>query len=154
MVEKMVSRAIFTGTDNDGFRHRYSFKKNEKFKKFLTEFIEELGFDTKKIKELFNSYDKDEIPITLKVKDINDHINHFQNKKYDIDIFWGNKKIILIIRTKKRIPMIEFLKKDYMEWIEPPKPIENKNTHTKKIHIQKPKYNKAKIKLSEKMKKW
>ena len=44
-----------TGTDNDGFRHRYSFKKTEEFKKAFLKFMADLKFDPKIISRTFFS---------------------------------------------------------------------------------------------------
>jgi len=106
------------GTDNNGFRHRYSFRKTEAFKKSFVKFMENLDFNSKDIKGTFMGYDKDEKLINLKISEFEDCIRYYQNKKYDVDVFYGNKKIIMVVRTKKRIPMVEHLVKK-AGWIKP-----------------------------------
>jgi hypothetical protein len=99
------------GTDNDGFRHRYSCTKNESFKKIFIRLMAALDFEEEKIKNTFWSHDEDERPIELKISEFEDVCNHYQNKKYDVDIFYGKKKIIIVIRTKNRKDLVFSLRK-------------------------------------------
>ena len=115
----MKKKFILTGTDNDGFRHRYSFKKNEEFKKSFLKFMVELEFD-EKIKSSWNSGHEDKngnwIDVELKVSDFEDCIRHYQNKKFDVDVFYGKDKIIIVVRTKTRNSIIKYLRKN-VKWI-------------------------------------
>ena len=117
-----MKKFILTGTDNDGFRHRYSLKKLDEFKEVFINFMIELGFDEEKTKNSFKSgyYDEEDqyIEFELKVKDIEDICWNFQNKKYDVDVFFGRFKIILVIRAKERVSMVNHLEKK-ANWIKP-----------------------------------
>ena len=101
---------ILMGTDNNGFRHRYSVEKNEQFKKVFISFMGDLGFEEKEIMQTFlRGYEDgmDEIDRELKISDFEDCCRHYENKKYDVDVFYGNKKIILVVRTKSRRPLLD-----------------------------------------------
>jgi len=108
-----------TGTDNNGFRHRYSIMKNEDFKKAFVKFMVDLGFDGKNIMGRFEYQDEetDELIVT-KVKDIEDVCDNYDNHKYDVDVFYGKFKVIIIVRTKDRMPMVKHLKNE-AKWIKP-----------------------------------
>jgi len=114
----MVTKNTITliGTDNDGFRHRYSVKKNEAFKESFVKFMKDLDFDEKIIKGTFMTYDQYDNPIKLKISDFEDCIRHYQNKKYDVDVFYGKFKIIIVVRTKFRTSVIKYLEKK-AKWI-------------------------------------
>ncbi len=100
---------ILMGTGNNGYRHRYNIEKNENFKNIFINFMEDLGFDRKKIKQGFWIHEENEEEIELKISDFEDCCRHYENKKYDIDVFYGNKKIILVIRAKERREMLDNL---------------------------------------------
>ncbi len=118
-----------TGTSNDGYRHRYTIKKNEDFKKAFFKFMTDLEFDEDKIKRYFLSKDGNEIE--LKISDFEDVCSNYENKKYDVDVFYGRFKIIIIVRTKNRAPVVKHLEKK-AKWI---KPILIKKIKEKKIPI-------------------
>ncbi len=107
----MNDKFILTGTDNDGFRHRYSIKKNEAFKKAFLKFMIALDFDSKIIKHTFLGEDKNENPIILKISEFEDCIRHYQNSKFDVDVFYGNKEIVVLVRTKERDIVVKHLEK-------------------------------------------
>jgi len=122
------------GTDNDGYRHRYSVKKNENFKKIFIEFMAELGFDKSKITQEFWSSDELKGDFELKISDFEDYCRHYENKKYDVDIFYGNKKIIFVIRTKERRTILDNL--EYKsKWINPIKVKKIKEKNNGKVVI-------------------
>ena len=116
---KFPKKFILMGTDNDGYRHRYSVEKNEGFKKIFIKFMLDLGFVEKELKQGFWSSieDKNEehIHVELKISDFEDCCRHYENKKYDIDVFYGNKKIIFVIRCKERKIVVENLE-DKSKW--------------------------------------
>lgn len=98
-------KLILNGTDNNDKRHRYSFEKNERFKIIFPKFMERLGFEKENIEKRFTSgkeTDEEEIVINFKVSNIKDEYWHFQNKKYEVDVFFGIKKIITIIKRKRK----------------------------------------------------
>jgi len=114
-----------TGTDNNGQRHRYSFVKKESFKEVFLKFMQNLGFDSDNIKKQFlqTIYNDDgeeigEAPI--KTVEIIDICRNYQNKNYDIGVFYGFQRIIVVIRVKdkdKRFHMLDYLKES-LDWIE------------------------------------
>ena len=118
----MKKNLILNGTGNDGRRHRYSFEKNEKFKAGYLDLLRKLGLNEDEIKKIeerftrtFYEDDEDETTINLKVLDISDECWYYRNSKYEIDTFFGHKKIILLIRIKskeKRKKLIECIKKE------------------------------------------
>ncbi len=112
---------ILTGTGNDGFRHRYSVKKNEKFKVAFAEFMERLGFDKDKILDSFIVRGQDEddegIEYEIKIKDIFDICKHYKNDKFDVDVFYGKDRIIILIRSKTRKLFVEHFEKE-ADWID------------------------------------
>ena len=108
-----------TGTDNDGFRHRYSVRKNEAFRKAFLKFMEDLGFDSDGIdKQTFYFQDDPGNYHRLKVSELQDCIRHYQNSKYDVDVFFGKAKIIIVVRTKKRVPVVKHLE-NKAGWVKP-----------------------------------
>ena len=106
---KIPKEFVLIGTNNDGYRHRYSVKKNEQFKKIFIRFMNELRFDEKIVGGSFYSSNDDEEDTILKISDFNDVCENYKNKKYDVDVFYGSKKIILVIRCKIRKSMIDNL---------------------------------------------
>ena len=100
---------VLMGTDNNGYRHRYSVKKNEQFKNMFIKFMGGLGFDEERIGNAFYSNDMEDEGVILKISDFKDVYKNYKNKKYDVDVFYGSKKIILIIRCKVRKPMVDNL---------------------------------------------
>jgi len=100
---------VLTGTDNDGFRNRYSAIKNEQFKKIFVKFMSELDFDEKIIEKTFWSYDEESGDFELKISEFEDCCRYYKNDKYEVDVFYGNKKVIMVIRTKTRRPMLDNL---------------------------------------------
>ena len=126
-----------TGTDNNGTRHRYSFVKKESFKDIFLKFMEKLGFDPEKIKNQFfrslqddNGEEMGQIPV--KVSEICDVCWNYQNKNYDVDVFYGFQKIIIVIRAKskeQRFYMLDYLEES-SDWIEIP---EEKKAKVNKI---------------------
>ncbi len=109
---KTSKELILNGTDNNRYRHRYSFEKNEQFKTGFIKFMKDLEFnekELKKIKEKFiiqsfkeNEKGGEDIVINLKIIDIVDVCWYFQNKKYEVDVFFGEKKIIILIKVKSK----------------------------------------------------
>jgi len=114
----MRNKFTLTGTDNDGFRHRYSIRKDEYFKKAFLKFMEDLDFNSDEIKWNFYSEDDSGNYKEIKISEFEDCIRYFQNEKYDVDVFFGNKKVILVVRTKSRVPMVKHLE-DEAKWIKP-----------------------------------
>ena len=103
---------ILTGTSNDGFRHRYSFRKNESFKKAFFGFMGALDFSEEDFKSTFIGGDENDENVDLKISEFEDCVRNYKNKKYDVDVFYGAKKIIILVRTKRRESMVNYLEKE------------------------------------------
>jgi hypothetical protein len=108
MVKIKISKdLVLNGTDNNGFRHRYSFDKTKNFKKGFIDFMGELGFDSKKIEDKFiikkweyTGEGEIEKIFVRDVFDLEDMCWFFHNEKFEIDIFFGKDKVIILIRTR------------------------------------------------------
>jgi len=106
---KFPKEMILRGTDNDGIRHRYTFEKSPSFKPGILKFLKDLGLDPKdENKRYFYLEDSncdegcDSVTV-LEPADITDTCWRFKNKKYDLDIFWGKEKVILLVRTSQKM---------------------------------------------------
>ncbi|MDA3836099.1 MAG: hypothetical protein PF542_00595 [Nanoarchaeota archaeon] len=95
------------GTGNDGFRHRYSVLKDESFRNNFLNFMDTLKFDWKVVESNFSYNEEDGSWVDVKIIDIIDVCWHFQNEVYDVDVFFGSSKIILLVRTKERRTLID-----------------------------------------------
>lgn len=98
---KFPKEFILLGTDNNGLRHRYSVEKNEDFKNIFAKFMRDLGFDYKQIINRFH-YTEEEQEIVVKIKNLEDVCQYYFNSEYEVDVFYGSKKIIIVIRTNQR----------------------------------------------------
>ncbi|PIZ82762.1 hypothetical protein COX97_03135 [Candidatus Pacearchaeota archaeon CG_4_10_14_0_2_um_filter_05_32_18] len=105
-----VKRFILVGTENNGYRHRYGVVKNESFKQAFIGFMGDLGFDKKTIQNGF-IIQENERTIILMISDLIDVCKHYQNIKYDIDVFYGKDKIIILVRVIDRDKLIEEITK-------------------------------------------
>ena len=129
------NKFTLVGTGNDGFRHRYSIRKNESFKKVFVDFMVDLDFEKGKIEGSFADSEENGKIIKFKIKEVLDVCSNYQNKKYDVDVFYGRFKIIIVVRTKQRIPMVNHLD-NKSKWVKPLKikPIREK----KKVKVPLP----------------
>ena len=114
MKKSKNKKLIITGMGNDEFRHWYIFRKSSDIIDSLIDFFYNMGFD---------SYDVDCLCDceTGKKKKINwliDNLYRFNNNCFDIDLFIGNKKVIIVVRTKKRKMLISYLENNSI-FIEP-----------------------------------
>ncbi|MBI2043564.1 hypothetical protein HYT25_04200 [Candidatus Pacearchaeota archaeon] len=111
---------ILSGTGNDGFRHKYHINKDKGFREIFISFMTKLEFDQKEIQGIFNQgyeseiEDDEQIYAQWKIDadEIVDETLHFENEKYEVDVFFGSKKVFLVVRTKNRNEMIDLLRKD------------------------------------------
>lgn len=144
---------VLNGTDNDGARHRYSFDKNPEIKGGLKKLLVGLEFEEKKVGELIegifikrNEDENYQETITiLQSKEINDKIYYLKNKKYEIDLFFGKNKVILLIRTKKEREKLVSEIENRTSWIsgnEKKRRLEQKNPKGIIKKISKPKNKK------------
>lgn len=121
---KVIKYLKLIGTDNNGVRHRYSIEKNEEFKNAFVKFMTSLRFYEKDIRKTFNGNDDEGNPLELKIADFNDVCVYYYNILYEVDVFYGNRKIILVIRTgqeKKRDRREKMIKdlKENSKWRKP-----------------------------------
>jgi hypothetical protein len=75
----------------------------------------DLNFNSNEVWEDYLLRDDEKGDTEIKIKDINDRCFHYQNKSYDIDVFYGNKKIILLIRANQRSEFVKDLE-DKSNW--------------------------------------
>lgn len=115
-----MKKFILAGTGNDGFWHKYHIDKSKGFREAFIRFMTFLGFERKEIQSRFNQkYESDDddgeyiaTQWVVDADEISDEIWHFKNEKYDIDVFFGEDKIFVIVRTKNRENMIDTLRDD------------------------------------------
>lgn len=153
---KAAAKFELTGTSNNSYRHRYSCIKKEEFKKTFIAFMVALGFKEEKIKRSFigyiEDYDEDGIayekPFQIKISDLLDVCDNYQNETYDIDVFYGDKEIIILVRVKSREGLIKEIV-DKSTWKKFPK-ISYKN---KKLDVSK-KQKKIAVLVKRSLIKW
>jgi len=101
------------GTGNDGYRYRYEFEKDEKFKDGFLGFMGDLGFkNDRDLGYLFEDYGCEKgINGEVKVESINQKLENFRNKNFDVDVIFFEKEIEIIVRTKKTKELIKSVNK-------------------------------------------
>lgn len=102
MENQLIITSISKGTEIN----QYIFIKEQKFIEKIISFFEDLDFnkDEAPLTYLFKTenYEIDGTePKYIDINAVKDIRYNIKNDEYDIDIFIGNKKIILVIRTKK-----------------------------------------------------
>lgn len=102
-VKKMQEKFVLTAASNDGKRYEYAIAKNEKFKAIFIKFMTDLGFEAEEIKREFNYHNEYYKEVKVKIKGLIDICHRYKNKGFDIDIFYGIKKIILIVRVNEKL---------------------------------------------------
>ncbi len=121
---KIPQELVLNGTDNNGKRHRYSFDKTPQLKEGLIKLFISFGFDdkvSKSIGKIFTRtfYDDNEVEKVsyLTPEEIVDRVFYFKNEEYEIDLFFGKEKVILLIRVKEnREKLVEEIEKK-SRWI-------------------------------------
>ena len=103
---KINKNLTINGTSNNGVRHRYSFEKDSNFKKGFIEFMSSLKFDKETIERYF-IYEEDGengecVKKIITPMEVEDRCWFFENEKYEIDVFWGKTKVIMLIRTNQK----------------------------------------------------
>jgi len=121
MKEIIPKKLVLNGTDNNGKRHRYSFDKTPNLKGGLRKLLISLDFDKKIvegfIRGVFFKEIKEEEIIEQELENIIDIVYFLKNDKYELDIFFGKEKVILLARTTdKREKLIDALEKK-TKWI-------------------------------------
>lgn len=116
---------ILSGTDNDGIRHRYSFDKTPKLKEGLTKLFVGLSFEEKKVNEFIQRIfikrgedeNGEEIIKVFRPEEIKDLVFYIKNSNYEIDLFFGKNKVILLVRIKnERMRLVDEIEKK-SSWI-------------------------------------
>ncbi len=83
-------------------RSEYIFKKKKKILEILDNLLKELGFVEPPEHNLRDLICEKKGPRPkIKVKDLIDEVYSMSNKNYDIEIFIGFEKIVLVVRSKK-----------------------------------------------------
>ncbi|MEK6859357.1 MAG: hypothetical protein AABX54_00945 [Nanoarchaeota archaeon] len=101
-MEKLKVSSISKGPDTNV----YIFLKEQKFIESIISFFKELGFDEDETQMMYvfttENYNNERTePEFIDINKMKDNRINIKNKDYDIDIFVGERKIILVIRTKK-----------------------------------------------------
>jgi len=116
----MKKKSYLIEIGNDGFKHWYTFERNEGFKEILTNLLLSLKFKKDYVDTVFVSENQHTDEITEKISDIVvEHVRFYSNDKFNIEVFYGTKSIILIVRTKFRkllVKVAEKLFKTYPEF--------------------------------------
>lgn len=110
-------KSYLLGTGNDGYRYRYEFEKKKEFKELFNKFMQELGFEEEQLYFFNHDYKQnengEEIAVPRDVTKIENSIENYKNKDFDIDVVYFNKFIFLIIRTKKHEVLVKALTKHF-----------------------------------------
>jgi hypothetical protein len=115
--KKKENKFAIIGMSNDGFRHRIEIKKEESSGRSFVDFMVDLGLDPIELDYILMEREGNK---KIKVFNKKDWTSHHKNKDFDTDIIFGDKKVFLIIRTKKRMKLMNTLDK-YSKWIKPKK---------------------------------
>ena len=124
-----------SGTDNNGFRHRYSLLKDESFKNNFLNFMAGLEFNWESIENKFYYEDESGQFRENKVIDFLDVCWHFENKNFEVDVFFGSSKIIMVIRTRNRRKLIDTLV-NFTEFVKPLTYEDIESLETEKISVK------------------
>jgi hypothetical protein len=133
---------VLNGTDNDGVRHRYSFDKTPKLKEGLKKLFLGLEFEEEIVKDIIQGIfltkeeEEETATIVLSPEQIYDRVYYLKNSKYELDLFFGKNKVILLVRTKnKRMKLVDEIEKK-SSWISK-KEIEKRQKAKKPLGITK-----------------
>lgn len=80
------------GLGNEGKRSYFVFEKKLSFFPLFSSFLESIGTERP---ASFYQYDERSINLC----DVTDSVEHTNNGVYDIDIFYGENRIVVVIRT-------------------------------------------------------
>ena len=96
------------GLQKENDFQRYTFEKNEKFKDEFTKFLEVLNFDERNRKSFWkrsipigDKDSEDAIIVNPKISYFEDSFFRLTNKNCELELFIGNKKIIMTIRFRR-----------------------------------------------------
>jgi len=140
---------VLNGTNNDGVRHRYSLDKNSDLMGGLRKLLIGLEFKEKVIDSFIRGVffketqeDESEGTVQRELEDIVDFVEALKNDKYELDIFFGKEKVILVIRIKENREKLIDVMKEKSEWIseeEKEKRLGYKAESNKEIGVEKEK---------------
>jgi len=101
-----MNKLKITGLSNLGKRSVYIFQKENSFFSLFPIFLDSLNLE-----KLGTFYTYDAKPFNI--KELVDNEDHTENKDYDLDVYYGKDKIIVVIRTneKNREKVINEIKK-------------------------------------------
>lgn len=107
-----MEKMILLNLENDGFRYKYEFEKDKSTKDSFFAFLNELGFkETIKwdLSDFEQSFEQDLASVNF--DEISRHLIYLKNKDFDVEILFGEKKIIFFIRTTKNTKLINLIEK-------------------------------------------
>jgi hypothetical protein len=124
----MMKKLLILNLGNDGYRHRYALKKEEAMKGPLVKLLNALKLENEAEYLFYNEARESEKDV--RISEYKDLDRHLQNKEFNVDLFFGTKKVILVVRTKKRTKLIAAMEK-YAEFeeIKVSKGMKNKKTY-------------------------
>ncbi len=90
-----MKKLTLSSSGSRGSRRFYVFKKSENFPELFRLFLIELGFSNLGI------YSEENIGMLPNFMNWKDHLEHFEDDDYDMDLLVTKEKVFLIIRMKK-----------------------------------------------------
>ncbi len=102
-------KLVLRGTTNLQERFGYMFEKRKNFLKILIKFMEELDFEED---DMIYFYADESM---TKLRKLKDDLFNIKNKNFDVDIFFGDKVVIIIVRTKKKKELMKKIEK-FVKW--------------------------------------
>ena len=111
---------VLVGAENDSRRYRYEILKQERFTDAFIPMMMDLGFKDDELRKLYHDPMKN---VPLKVTAFKDDVLYFKNGNYEIDLFYGTKKIVAIVRVRKKAAKNKLVKtvEKYSVWKKSPK---------------------------------
>jgi len=108
--EQLICKKIkLFGLGSEGKKSYYVFDKQLTFFAFLSAFLEKLHIE--KPGSLYEYEDN-----SLNLEDVTDTFEQVANDKYEIDIFYGQKRIIVVIRSDQGRDSYLDLMKEFVEF--------------------------------------
>lgn len=110
------------GISNDEGRVAFTLEKVQDFVPIMRKVIEEVVGKTDR--DLFDDYDEKKGHFDMVLKNFTDYCENLEFPGLDLDIFFGVKKIILVLRSSKKQKFIDALMK-HCKWVNA-KPLKQK----------------------------
>jgi hypothetical protein len=105
-------------TSNFEDRDEFRIEKDQRALGCIKKFLESLELDTS---YTFITEDKDAHEKEIRISKLTDFCQNFKNKDYNIDVFFGKDRIILVVRTAIRNR--QKIVKEILKWCEWAKPV-------------------------------